>query len=438
MPRLPTDAPVTGLVLAAGGSTRLGQPKQLLPLGAATLLDATLSVVRGCGFDQIVVAVGGAADEVVATVDLAGVDVVRNPGFGAGCSSSIVAALPAVRPDAAGVVLMLGDQPEVSPAAVRALVAGAAGRGPRGLPLPRRARAPVLARPRSVRPTREPARRQGGLEARRRRRRRPGHGRGRRRRTGRCRHPCRLRRPAGAVGGPVTPTQLRAFATVVRLGSVKAAAADLGVSEAAVSLHVGQLRKELGDQLFKRTGSGLAFTPGGLRLASRAVEMLGLQDRTVLEVREAGVGRRMLRLATTSLFAEYAAPGLIGLFADRAHDLDVELSVHTPATSSPCCSPAPSTPRSGRARRPRTRRWPAGCSSTTRCSRWSVPDHPLTRGQPGLGDAARPDLAARPVRGRRRRRDPRDAAADRRTRGASAASSRATPPRSRRPNGVAA
>jgi LysR family transcriptional regulator, low CO2-responsive transcriptional regulator len=126
----------------------------------------------------------------------------------------------------------------------------------------------------------------------------------------------------------MTPTQLRAFAAVVRLGSVKAAAAELDVTEAAVSLHVGQLRKELGDQLFTRTSSGLAFTPGGLRLASRAVELLGLQDRTVLEVRTAGVGRRMLRLGTSSLFAEYAAPGLIGLFAERAADLDVELSIH--------------------------------------------------------------------------------------------------------------
>ena len=95
----------------------------------------------------------------------------------------------------------------------------------------------------------------------------------------------------------MTPTQLRAFATVVRLGSVKAAAADIGVTEAAVSLHVGQLRKELGDQLFNRTASGLAFTPGGLRLASRAVEMLGLQDRTVLEVREAGASRSIRRPA---------------------------------------------------------------------------------------------------------------------------------------------
>ena len=65
---------------------------------------------------------------------------------------------------------------------------------------------------------------------------------------------------------------------MVRLGSVKAAAAELGVTEAAVSLHVGHLRKELEDQLFARTGSGLAFTPGGLRLASRAGEMLGLQE----------------------------------------------------------------------------------------------------------------------------------------------------------------
>jgi DNA-binding transcriptional LysR family regulator len=130
----------------------------------------------------------------------------------------------------------------------------------------------------------------------------------------------------------MTPTQLRAFASVVRLGSVKAAAEGLGVTEAAVSLHVGQLRKELGDQLFSRTGSGLAFTPGGLRLASRAVELLGLQDRTVVEVREAGAGRRLLRLAASSLFAEYAAPGLIGLFAERAKDLDVELAVHRSAT----------------------------------------------------------------------------------------------------------
>lgn len=125
----------------------------------------------------------------------------------------------------------------------------------------------------------------------------------------------------------MTPTQLRAFAAVVRRGSVKEAAAELGVSEAAVSGHVALLRKELVDPLFTRTPAGIAFTPGGLRLASRAAEMLGLQDQTIREVSAASQGRRLLRLATSSLFAEHAAPGLIQLFTSRAKDLDVELSV---------------------------------------------------------------------------------------------------------------
>ena len=129
----------------------------------------------------------------------------------------------------------------------------------------------------------------------------------------------------------MTPTQLRAYASVVRLGSVKGAARELEVSEAAVSMHVAQLRREFDDDLFRRTASGLAFTPGGLRLASRAVEILGLQDRTLLEVSQAGTGKRVLRVGATDLFAEHAAPGLIDLFASRADDLQVELSVHSAA-----------------------------------------------------------------------------------------------------------
>ena len=128
----------------------------------------------------------------------------------------------------------------------------------------------------------------------------------------------------------MTPTQLRAFAAVVRHGSVKGAAEELCVTEAAISLHVAQLRKELDNKLFVRATSGLAFTPGGLRLASRATELLGLQDLTVLEVTQAGAGRRLLRVGSTALFAEHAAPGLIDSFAERADDLDVELSIRSP------------------------------------------------------------------------------------------------------------
>ena len=128
----------------------------------------------------------------------------------------------------------------------------------------------------------------------------------------------------------MTPAQLRVFAAIARHGSSREAASELGVSEAAVSGHVAALRKELGDDLFKRTGSGISFTPGGLRLASRAVEMLGLQDQTMHEVRAAGDGQRVLRIAVSSLFGEVAAPGLIELFSTRADDLQVEMSVSAP------------------------------------------------------------------------------------------------------------
>lgn len=100
------------------------------------------------------------------------------------------------------------------------------------------------------------------------------------------------------------------------------------MSDAGISMHVAQLRKELEDPLFSKTSAGLAFTPGGLRLASRAVEILGLQQQTTIEVIEAAHGRRLLRIAASSMFAEHAAPGLIELFSSRANDLSVELSVH--------------------------------------------------------------------------------------------------------------
>jgi molybdenum cofactor cytidylyltransferase len=122
----PVTASVTAVVvLAAGSSRRLGRPKQLLDYGGATLLDATLVTAREAGAAQVVVALGGAADEIRERVDLAGVDVVLNADFGDGCSTSIRSALGAVRADAEGVVLLLGDQPGVRPETVAALVAGA-------------------------------------------------------------------------------------------------------------------------------------------------------------------------------------------------------------------------------------------------------------------------------------------------------------------------
>ncbi|MEU4245683.1 nucleotidyltransferase family protein [Actinoplanes sp. NPDC026619] len=112
---------VTGLVLAAGGSLRLGEAKQLLPYRGRTLLDATLAMARDCGFDQLLVTLGGAAGRVRSSVDLAGFEVVDNPDFSTGCGSSIRAGVTRVESDA--LVLLLGDQPGVAPGDVRRLTA---------------------------------------------------------------------------------------------------------------------------------------------------------------------------------------------------------------------------------------------------------------------------------------------------------------------------
>ncbi len=122
----PTDPFVTGLVLGAGGSKRLGRPKQLLPYGEGTLLGHVVRTARACGFDQTIVAIGGSATEVRAGADLAGAEVVVNDAYGAGCSSSIAAALATVDARCDVMVLMLGDQPGVTAETVRALLAGRA------------------------------------------------------------------------------------------------------------------------------------------------------------------------------------------------------------------------------------------------------------------------------------------------------------------------
>jgi molybdenum cofactor cytidylyltransferase len=119
-----TERFVTGLVLAAGGSRRLGEPKQLLPYGSGTLLDQALKTARATDFDQLIVALGGSSAEVRRKADLSGADVVENPGFGEGCSSSIAAGLGVMDPRSELMVLMLGDQPGVTAASIRALVAG--------------------------------------------------------------------------------------------------------------------------------------------------------------------------------------------------------------------------------------------------------------------------------------------------------------------------
>ena len=118
----------------------------------------------------------------------------------------------------------------------------------------------------------------------------------------------------------MTLAQLQSFVLVARHGSVKAAAAELSVTEPAVSVAVAALRKELGDDLFVRSGRGIALTPGGRRLAALANEILALAAQAHRELR--GARPSSVRVLATHLVAEHIAP-LVELFAAREDALEI-------------------------------------------------------------------------------------------------------------------
>jgi LysR family transcriptional regulator, low CO2-responsive transcriptional regulator len=127
----------------------------------------------------------------------------------------------------------------------------------------------------------------------------------------------------------MTLAQLQSFVLVARLGSVKAAAAELEVTEPAVSVAVAALRKELGDELFVREGRGIALTPGGRRLAALASEIVGLAEQARRSVQESE--SRRLQVVATSVVAEHVGP-LIDAFTAR--DEGLEIAVETAAGAS--------------------------------------------------------------------------------------------------------
>lgn len=107
---------ISGLILGAGASQRLGQPKQLLPFGGTTLLGWVVSQAeRAAGLDELVVVLGRAADEIRERVDFGAAKVVENPVFGEGCASSYRAGIAALNPQSEAIMIILGDQPGIQP-----------------------------------------------------------------------------------------------------------------------------------------------------------------------------------------------------------------------------------------------------------------------------------------------------------------------------------
>ncbi|MGA3225144.1 MAG: nucleotidyltransferase family protein [Acidobacteriaceae bacterium] len=109
---------ISAIILAAGTSSRMGQAKQLLPLGSSTVLAQTIEHARAAGVDEVVLVLGSSAEPIRHQLSpslLAGVKVVVNQSYQQGMASSLHAGLSALDPRSAATLIILGDQPFTLP-----------------------------------------------------------------------------------------------------------------------------------------------------------------------------------------------------------------------------------------------------------------------------------------------------------------------------------
>jgi molybdenum cofactor cytidylyltransferase len=113
------NARIAGLVLAAGAGRRFGAPKQLAALDGRPLLEHALAAVAAVpGLDRVVVALGAQAEQILARVRLHGAEPILVHDWADGQSASLRAGVAALGSRADAILVTLGDQPRLAPAAI--------------------------------------------------------------------------------------------------------------------------------------------------------------------------------------------------------------------------------------------------------------------------------------------------------------------------------
>src|ERR1700761_8123614 len=114
------------IILAAGDSSRLGRPKQLLPYRGKTLLTHTTTEALDAALHPVVVVTGAFHEKVADSLRGLSLGIIFNPAWQEGMASGIVAGLShllLLNPDADAAIIAVCDQPFISSALLRQLVA---------------------------------------------------------------------------------------------------------------------------------------------------------------------------------------------------------------------------------------------------------------------------------------------------------------------------
>jgi len=113
---------IAGIILAAGGSHRFGQPKQLLDFHGKPFVRVIAEKALAAGLSPVIVVTGSHADEVEQAVDGLPVQTVHNPEWEAGQSTTIRKGISSLPANCGGAVFLLSDQPQITIEVIRSLV----------------------------------------------------------------------------------------------------------------------------------------------------------------------------------------------------------------------------------------------------------------------------------------------------------------------------
>jgi len=123
-------------------------------------------------------------------------------------------------------------------------------------------------------------------------------------------------------------THLAAFYAVARAGSVSAGAAQLHVSQPAVTREIKDLEGRLGLALFDRLPRGVVLTEAGTLLLTYAEKIFALADTAEIEIKElAGLSRGQLSIGASATLGVYLVPDMIARFNRLFPKVDVALQV---------------------------------------------------------------------------------------------------------------